>query len=700
MRIVPTCLILPAVLATGLIAQEKVISLEPITSGSVRVRPLTFTRAAIQPNAGAVLFLNSPQQVEVAILDPANRRITRANATGTGLSFDSRPAAESGLGLLTGEGFLTTIEFPAVVTPGNWRLELTSTQTSEFEAKYLLQDDLPVRFQLFSKSDSFEADRDAVISGALFDGSTPVSGAQISVEMDCRRDVTSLMEQVSWLPISSVLEGEERVFRSVLQIKSNAVGNVNELTLVLSPQASGYRATPEAFSIGSIAPGATWTSPEIEVRQPRGTFLPAFQQQFEARGQRQTLTMLDSGDRDSDAQTGDGLYGVKIRPLNAGVCSFLGNASGTSGSGAFQRSAYQQVPVTEVRGGIGAVSDFSQDTNGDGKPEVVGMNVQVNVRTAGAYRLEAMFEKGTNYTILRTTQNLSADLNTMTIQAPAEQLRLEVAETGPFRRTDLRLMQITSGGMEFVDKRETAGSSAAWTLGGREFSVRLNGTATLTASPSPLPASGYTELSFAVPVIVTRPGDCVWQVIVGQRNGEFKQTFDDYLDVTGTMPFSTILRGSIPSWKIRREGAGGVFEIRSASVNCGGPTERWAAESVAVSEPYRSADFANPTPSFEISAQYTNPSRLAMPRAQSMTNEFFFEVKAMAGFDNNLTCTLSPERPGITAVFDRMPSRPQDWPIKILVTVTPQAEVGPSPLTIACTGRGVTQSAVLNLSVN
>lgn len=328
------------------------------------------------------------------------------------------------------------------------------------------------------------------------------------------------------------------------------------------------------------------------------------------------------------------------------------------------------------------------------------MTVQVNVRSAGTYRLEALFEKANKYADLSSTQDLAAGQNTIRLQMTADQLRVELGETGPFRRTDLRLSMVTNSGVEFVDKRESAGASAAWTLGGQGFSVRLGGTATLTAAPLPLPATGYKELSFSIPVTVTKPGECTWQVIVGQRNGDFKQTFDDYLSVGGSMPFSTILRGSIPGWKIRRQQAGGVFEIQFASVNCGGPMERWTGEGLARSEAYRAADFENPVPSFEIAPQSTNPGRLVMPRALLLTSEFFFEVEAIAGFENNLSCTVSPNRPGITAVFDRMPARPIDWPIKILVTVNAQAEVGPNPLTVSCEGRGVTKSAVLNLTVN
>jgi hypothetical protein len=687
-------------LVDGLPAQEKTIELAPIATGTLRVRPAFATRTPIQLNNGAALFLNSPLPVEVAILDPTNRRITQANASGTGLSILTQPASESPLQVVTGEGFLTTVEFPPLITPGNWRLEVTSTNPTEFEAKFLILDDSPVRFQLFSKSDSLQSDRDAVISAALFDGGTAVAGAQVSVEMDCRRDVTALMQQTSWLPISSVLEGDERVFRSVLKIKSNAVSNVNDLTLILSPQSVGYSSNPRGFSIGSLAPGDTWTSPEFEVRQPRGTFLPFFSLQFEARGQRQTLPLWDSGDGDSDGRSGDGLYGAKIRPLNPGTCAFQASASGTSGSGIFQRSAYQEIPVTAVLGSIGAVTDFSEDSNSDGKPEVIGMNVQVNVRNAGLYRLDATLEQGEKYASLSTEQTLVAGQNTMTLTLAAEQARMLLGSVGPFRRTDLRLMRLNGGNIEFVDKRESAGSSAPWSLGGQDYTVRLNGVPTLLASPLPLPASGYKELKFSVPVLITQPGSCSWQVTVAQRNGEFRQTIDEYIDATGTMPFSGNLTGSIPGWKIRRAQAGGVFEIQSATVNCPGPMGRWIGESIVRSEPYRSADFENPIPSFELSAQYTNPARLVMSRSQSRTNEFFFEVEALAGFENNLSCTLSPDRPGITAVFDRMPSRTIDWPIKILVTVGPLAIPGPSPLTISCIGRGVTKTAVLALSVN
>ncbi len=199
-----------------------------------------------------------------------------------------------------------------------------------------------------------------------------------------------------------MLDGEERVFRTVLQVKSIAVANMNDITLLLSPQSASYSSNPRGFTIGSLAPGDTWTSPEFEVRQPRGTFLPFFVQQFEARGQRQTLSLLDSGDGDSDAQAGDGLYGVKIRPINPGSCSFLANATGTSASGLFARSASQDFPVTSVLGNLGAVTDYSEDPNSDGKPEVVGMSVQVNVRKAGLYRLAALFMKGEEYTDLST----------------------------------------------------------------------------------------------------------------------------------------------------------------------------------------------------------------------------------------------------------------------------------------------------------
>lgn len=229
--------------------------------------------------------------------------------------------------------------------------------------------------------------------------------------------------------------------------------------------------------------------------------------------------------------------------------------------------------------------------------------------------------------------------------------------------------------------------------------VALDGTARLAASPLPLPATGYASLSFSIPVKVLRASSCSWQVRIVNRAGTFDFTFDEYFRTSGSLPFSYILTGTIPGWKLRRDQAGGIFEISRASVNCGGPIESWAGESLARSEAYRAADFENLTSSFELSFEAADAYRLNMVRALSTTNEFFFNVQPMAGFDNNLACAASPSYQGVALTFARLPSRPEDWPVKLSVTVTADATPGPSPVTVSCIGRGVTKTAVLSLVV-
>ncbi len=684
---------------SGLHGEQSDVLLDSGSFGSIQVRPMTTTRAPIKPMGGTMLIVNSPSPVDIAILNPSNQRISSASASSFGFAFETQASTPTTGGVPFGPGYITLVQFPQSVAAGNWRLELTSSASEAFEARYMLQDTSPIRFQLLTKDDSFLEDQDAVVSGALFDGDTPITGAQVTAEMECRRDVASLVQTVAWVPLSSTLDGDFRVFRAQLQVKSMALANLNDILLSLSGNSFNLTAVPAAFKIAQLAPGETWTSPEIVVRQPKGAFLPDFFQRAEARGERRSFTLLDSGDNIADAVAGDGLYGVKLRIANPGLCTFTGTATGSSSGVAFDRSAYQTFPVMPFNGSLGAIEDYSVDADSDGRPEIVGVSARVNIRKDGTYRLDGRLAKGQKYFDLSTTQTLARGPQTMILQVTAEDLRLNVAESGPFKRDDFRLSRVDTPVAEFVDKKLTAGQTAAWQLGGTAVGVALDGTARLAASPLPLPATGYTGLSFSIPVKVLRAGSCSWQVRIVNRAGTFEFTFDEYFRTSGSLPYSYVLTGTIPGWKLRREQAGGIFEINRASVNCGGPLASWAGESLARSEAYRAADFENLTPSFELAFEGADAYRLNMVRALSTINEFFFNVQPIAGFDNNLACAASPSYPGVALSFDRLPSRPEDWPVKISVTVTPDATSGPSPVTISCTGRGVTKTAVLSLVV-
>ncbi|WP_031496618.1 hypothetical protein [Bryobacter aggregatus] len=680
--------------------QDKEIPLDSGNLGVMKVRPMTFTRTVIHPKGGAILILKSPSVVEVAILSPSNQRIIASNASSFGFQFESQYSdGTTGLPQL-GVGYATAVQFPSVIAKGNWRLELTSNLNDPFDAQYVIVDDDTVRFQIFTKDDGFQEDREAVLSAALFDGNTPLPGAAISVTMECRHDVASLVELVDWVALGSTVEGDVRIVRSQLRLKSNAVGNLNDLMFFIEPDTIAHTASPSMLPVGQLTPGQVWTSPEIVIRQPRGPFDPYFLTRAEARGTKSTFSLLDSGDKDSDWEVGDGIYGAKVTISNAGNCDFTANASGTWSSVAYERSAFASLPVTRWLGRIGGVQDYSVDSDSDGKPEVVGLSVALSVRKAGRYKLSGRLQKGTKYLELATSEFLTPGSHTMILQANAEALRLAVGESGPFQRSGLILtIDADSGIKEFVDRKDVAGQTVAWQLGGAQISVVLAGTPTLTASPIPIPPSGYKELSFAIPIQVLRPGTCTWEVQVVTQSGSFAYTVNEFFEAAGAMPFSYTLRGSVPGWKIRRDQAGGHFKIEHASVNCGGPLERWYGESLASSDSYRSADFENPIPSFDLSFEEFDRPSLNLTADLSPTKPFFFNVNAIAGFDSNLSCTAAPTYAGIALSFDRMPSREVDWPIKVVVSVTPDAIAGPSPITISCLGRGVTKTALLDLSI-
>ena len=74
-------LILVTVAAELLFSQDKVLPLDAGSAGSIQVRPMTFTRTSIAPGNGAMLLLNSPYRVDVAVLTPSDQRVTEQNAS-------------------------------------------------------------------------------------------------------------------------------------------------------------------------------------------------------------------------------------------------------------------------------------------------------------------------------------------------------------------------------------------------------------------------------------------------------------------------------------------------------------------------------------------------------------------------------------------------------------------------------------------
>ncbi len=111
------------------------------------------------------------------------------------------------------------------------------------------------------------------------------------------------------------------------------------------------------------------------------------------------------------------------------------------------------------------------------------------------------------------------------------------------------------------------------------------------------------------------------------------------------------------------------------------------------------ADFANPAPSFELSLALTVYKYLNLNRAASRTWPFFARVTPIAGFENTLHCTATPQYPGVIMEFEQMPAPPIEWPVKLNVTATPAAAAGPAPVTVECTGRGITRSVTFQFQL-
>jgi hypothetical protein len=687
-------------LSLSLAAQTLQVNLAAESNGTIPIRAQGVSRATIRPEGSSTLLITGKPRFTAAILEPNNTRVTEATAANRGYQFQSTTITPESSGVPLPTGTMVAVQFPSSIATGDYQIELTSQDGVADTAVYIMRHASNLRFQIVSENPFFNEDQDNPIHAVLFNGNAPVTNAQVSAEVNCRRSVTPQVDIVSWRAVASELVGDQRISRSVIQARSNATGNLNETILRLVPTNPAWSAEPDIIEIGQLAPGATWTSPEIIVTQPRGAFQPAFETFFEARGQITTINLGDTGDGVVDGRSGDGVYSAQFRPTTAGTCSVSLKATGQIAGVAFERTAAQNFPVAAVSGSLGSIEDYTEDPNGDGKPEFAGLRVRVNARRAGQYQVAATLFRGDRYLELRSEATLPAGAQSVVLKESAETIRVQLGDSGPFQRRDLQLLFKQEENFVLSDSRDDAGSTAAWSLGGATQSVLPDGPASIAPFPTTLPPDGYTSLKFRIPVKVLRQAaECSAYVVIGNRTQELQAGFNIYFAPSEPFPFRYIIEDEVPSWKIRRAQAGGAFFIQEAKVSCGGPLEEWSAKNIANTAPIRAADLKQVLPDFSLTFNTLDNALLTFNRAANQTNRFYFEVDPVADFENNLSCTVSPTYPGITTTFLKNPVPQFDWPVTIDVLVTPQAATGPAPMTVSCTGRGITKTAPLNVVV-
>lgn len=234
------------------------------------------------------------------------------------------------------------------------------------------------------------------------------------------------------------------------------------------------------------------------------------------------VTLLDDG-TGGDTTANDGIYmGTLSDTTQSGNyrISLVATRAAAPGAAAFSRTAYTMGTASRSQSTIaGPISDFGQDTDGDGFFNQLVVQIGVNATAAANYRLVGTLRDANGNTQdASVLAPLNAGQNTVSLSFDGETI-FNNRVNGPYQLVSVRLAEENNLEVLQVDERTNAHQTAGYSF--RQFehnAINLTGSGSTEGIDTN--ANGrFEHLKVGIGIEVINSGSYNWSARLSDRNG-------------------------------------------------------------------------------------------------------------------------------------------------------------------------------------
>jgi len=405
--------------------------------------------------------------VVISLVNPAGTQINAGNASMYGFTFSTYTSdgTQSDVpSLYSTAGTHTVIQFPPGQVPGTYQVQAdTSLAASDTGMLLTYYPSSTVQAGAVTDSTVYRLGDSVILSGLLFDGTTPIQSATITATA------------VTFLPIQATVGNYQLISQQTLTattvLNTYSVQLINTGPAATRVSASVTSSDPNTLIqdglmlFGDVAAGSSTTSfNTFSVQIPTSsTFDPSvLTWQISTPSTPIQISLLDSGTY--DATTGDGIYTGVLTPSLIGSYTVFVTATGNSSSGvAFSRTATTTFQVNNPTAEIGTLQDAPL-TDSNGNIYSIAVTAPLTVQVAGQYQFTLSLQ-GSNGNVTQAVT--SGQLNTgnqQLVVAYSPSNLLELGVDGPYAETNASLVLTSSSVPTLADYVGNAGMTQAYKL--------------------------------------------------------------------------------------------------------------------------------------------------------------------------------------------------------------------------------------------
>jgi hypothetical protein len=303
--------------------------------------------------------------VIISMILPSGVEVTSSNAASLGFTYTVLPdlTGDDVESIFTFPGTHTLIQIPGGQPSGIYSVKANASSentTSAMIASYYAAS--TVTAGVTASSSAYKVGDTVVLSGLLFDGTTPVIGATASAGVSVPLSLGG-QATVGGYQLISQSVGPNLTQYQYSFVLTNTGGAVQQVQANLASTPANIAVVNDVLLFGSIAANSSTTSSTslIIQKDPTLSFDPStLRWNVTATGPVVNVSLLDSGTY--DAASGDGVYTGTFSPSSAGHYTVLLSATGTSLAGnSFSRAAIASFDVTaQALASFSSFTDFQQ----------------------------------------------------------------------------------------------------------------------------------------------------------------------------------------------------------------------------------------------------------------------------------------------------------------------------------------------------
>ncbi len=665
----------------------------PANSAST-VFPLKVT-AVVEGRDVIRVGLTHPQ-LQISLITPASIEVTSVNAGSLGYEWTLLNAATPSLNIpfASSAGDHVLIGLPAGAQPGVYQVKANATGiATDSGIQVTYWSNSGVRAGAVCDS-TVPTGSPITISGLVFSGTTPVTGAAVTDTMLLEKDITSTTRVVTYQLVSQAPGPAGATDRTYSARLTNLVSGTITLAEARIAEAGGVALLDDSLAFRNAIGGISTASQDtFSVRVPSGeTFDPStLVWEVTSTSDAGSISLPDSGAQDN--APGDGIYTGVFTPATAGKYSALLTFTGTSGTGvAYSRKAVASFQAAAPGGSLVSFQDAAVDDDGDGRKDRLVITATVNVPSAGGYRVSLVL-------IGSNGEQVNADAK-VTLASGSGQVPLAVegsyvvsglGVSGPYKIAHIALQKDDEGLTPVIDVRDDAGQTAAYPLSDFDRgAIELTGRTATGVNANGIP--GFEILRLTVGVAVHGPaGPCNWIATLGGPAGqEIDEITGGALLKEGESEIALDFRGA----KIARGGINGPYKLKEIRLECDDADAESLRYNLIETAALQAAEFENPAnDGFTLTSQQTRVAVEQGKRAQAI-----LDLPYTGAFQGPVMLSATGLPAGVTAEFYANPVRAEG---KALIALSAGAGAAPGsyPFTVTGTSGSLTRQLALTAEV-